>query len=172
MAVGLNTMVQFTSKHLSKQVKIPDSYNSGINTLESTIVFVDICGAMKQIQVKWNKVSPADLSSAASAQFFAFSKNNDVFVVDKVGNDCLFTKIIQTSANFNRSIYEMDIWVGRVTENVENVNYDSELLMDILAWSAKVQMEAEEDRLIKLKAAADNKITKRTRLRMLASIAQ
>jgi hypothetical protein len=128
---------------------------------------------MKQIQVKWNKVSPAELSSTYSAQYFAFSRNNEVLLVDEIGNDCLFTKIIQTSASYNRSIYDMDIWVGSIESGVNNLNssFDSTDFMDVLAWSANVQLQEAEKDQIKLKEEENKNISKRTRLRMLASIA-
>ena len=128
---------------------------------------------MKQIQVNWNKVSPADLSSTFCAQFFAFSKNNEVLLVDEVKEECLFTKVIQASAGRSKSLYDMDIWVGSIENGRNNINrnFDSKDLMDILKWSAKVQLLEVEEEKAKLKKAEDQKITKRTRLRMLASIA-
>lgn len=128
---------------------------------------------MKQIQVNWNKVSPADLSSTFCAQFFAFSKNNEVLLVDEVNEECLFTKVIQASAGRSKSLYDMDIWVGSIENGRNNINenFDSKELMDVLEWSAKVQLLEAEQEKEKLKKAEDQKITKRTRLRMLASIA-
>ncbi len=128
---------------------------------------------MKQIQVNWNKVSPADLSSTFCAQFFAFSKNNEVLLVDEVNEECLFTKVIQASAGRSKSLYDMDIWVGSIESGRNNINenFDSKELMDVLEWSAKVQLLEAEQEKEKLKKAEDQKITKRTRLRMLASIA-
>ena len=98
---------------------------------------------MEQIKVKWNKVSPADLSSTYCAQYFAFSKNNEVFHVNEVENKCLFTKVIQACANYSNSLYDMDIWVGYVTEGMGRFEayLDSEDMIDLLEWSAKKQLE-------------------------------
>ena len=128
---------------------------------------------MNQIQVKWNKISPADLSSTFCAQFFAFSRNSELLLIEEVKGDCLFTKIIQSSANFCRSIYEMDIWVGSIENGGNNLNENIEThdIMDVLAWSAKVQMQDEKLHQLKFKEEEEQKISKRTRLRMLASIA-
>lgn len=128
---------------------------------------------MKQIQVKWNKVNPADLSSTYCAHFFALSKNSEVFFVDEIGKSCLFTKIIQATASYNHSIYDMDIWVGSVEGGVSNfdTNFDSTDFMDVLAWTVRVQLEETEMQQFKLKEEENHKISKRTRLRMLASIA-
>ena len=98
---------------------------------------------MKNIKVKWKKVSPADISSTCCAQFFAFSKGNKVFLINEVNNECLFTRIIMTSASLSYSIYDIDIWVGYVTEGMDN--FDANLkphdLLEVLEWSAKLQLQ-------------------------------
>jgi len=94
-------------------------------------------------------------------------------LVDEVNEECLFTKVIQASAGRSKSLYDMDIWVGSIESGRNNINenLDSKELMDVLEWSAKVQLLEAEQVKEKLKKAENQKITKRTRLRMLASIA-
>jgi hypothetical protein len=128
---------------------------------------------MKQIQINWNKVSPADLSSTNSAQFFAFAKNDTVVLVDEIKNECLFTKVIQASVDFSQSLYDLDIWVGSIDSGLNNFssNLDVKDVMGILEWSAKVQLQEAAQERIKLQEQENQKLSKRTRLRMLASIA-
>ncbi len=119
-----------------------------IYTLEIRVMFIDLCLSklfkqMKNIKVKWNKVSPADISSTSSAQYFAFSKRNNVFLINEVNKECLFTKIIMASASLSHSIYDMDIWVGYVVKGMDSFNntiQQKEMIED-LEWVAKVQLE-------------------------------
>ncbi|MFT5820889.1 MAG: hypothetical protein ACI8ZM_002137 [Crocinitomix sp.] len=128
---------------------------------------------MKQIQVNWNKVSPADLSSTNSVQFFALAKNDNIVLVDELKDECLFTKVIQASVDYSRSLYDLDIWVGSIESGLNNfnVNLDFNDMKDILAWTAKTQLNEAAQGRIKLKEEESQKVSKRTRLRMLASIA-
>lgn len=98
---------------------------------------------MNQIKVKWNKVSPADLSSTCCAQYFAFSRNDEVFHINEVNQKCLFTKVIQASANYSCSIYDLDIWVGYVTEGLglSKTPVNAEELLGVLEWTAKIQLQ-------------------------------
>lgn len=116
---------------------------------------------MKQIKVKWNKVNPAELSATCCAQYFAFSKGQEILLISDVDKECLFTKVIQASANFNYSIYDIDIWVGYVYEGKEhfNGNLGSIDMMEILEWSANSQLQEE---------AGLNIVSKRMQLRQLA----
>ena len=97
---------------------------------------------MRQIKLKWNKISPADLSSTCCAQYYAFAKQNTILHIDNVNNKCLFTTVIQATANLSVSIYDLEIWVGYITEgaNLLNTNFDPEDVMDLLEWSAKSQL--------------------------------
>lgn len=99
---------------------------------------------MKQMQVKWKKISPADLSSTCCAQYFAFSNNNRFFSFNEVGKDCLFTKIIMTAANLSYSLYDVDIWVGFANCQSENttLKMDSDEMLGILEWSVRMNPEA------------------------------
>lgn len=99
---------------------------------------------MKQMKVKWKKISPADLSSTCCAQYFAFSKNNRFFSFNEVEKGCLFTKIIMTAANLSYSLYDVDIWVGFANCQSENkaLKMDSDDMLGILEWSVKMNPEA------------------------------
>ncbi|NOQ72449.1 MAG: hypothetical protein GQ574_10635 [Crocinitomix sp.] len=128
---------------------------------------------MKQIQVNWNKVSPADLSSTNAVQFFALAKNDKVVLVNEIKDECLFTKVIQTAVDFSQSIYDLDIWVGSIDNGLNNFNENLDIkdVMEILEWTAKNQLHEAAQEKLNLKMVEDQKISKRTKLRMLASIA-
>ncbi len=63
-------------------------------------------------RIEWKRVSPADLSLACSADYFAFIKSGRIVLVNELDTTCVFTKIILTSASLNYSLYEIDIWLG------------------------------------------------------------
>lgn len=67
------------------------------------------------MKVEWKKVNPADLSVTCCADYFALSTNNHSLLVSDLDHKCTFTAVIQASANFNLSIYQMEIWVGYCT---------------------------------------------------------
>ncbi len=92
---------------------------------------------MKRINVKWDKVNPAELSSMECAQYFAFSKGKEVFLINEVDKKCLFTKVIQACANLSHSLYEIEIWAGYTPKGMNNFNSNSRDDKKVLEWSAK-----------------------------------
>jgi len=94
-------------------------------------------------------------------RYFALSKGSEILLIDEVGKECLFTKVIQTTASFSYSIYAIDIWVGFVQEGFEhlNKNLNSSDMIEILEWSAKSQLQEENELHI---------VSKRMQLRQLA----
>jgi hypothetical protein len=108
--------------------------------------------SMQNISVKWIRVSPAELSTTCCGQFFAFSKNDNILYFSAMDKNCFFTKVIQTCAVTNTSIYEIDIWIGYLVDNdlsSVSLNYDSEELKNQLTKRFKLNDNEDEmyDRL-------------------------
>lgn len=109
--------------------------------------------SMQSVKVKWKRISPVELSTTCCGQFFAISKNERVVYFSVMDQNCFFTKVIQTCATTNVSIYEIDIWIGYLMNdnlNLASLNYDSEELKNQLAQRFKVN-DREDDLYYRLK---------------------
>ncbi len=112
-----------------------------LKLVQSLQIFVEIFMSMQNISVKWIRISPAELSTTCCGQFFAFSKNDNIVYFSVMDKNCFFTKVIQTCAVANLSIYEVDIWIGYLVDNelsLATLNYDSEELKNQLTKRFKV----------------------------------
>ncbi len=108
--------------------------------------------SMQNISVKWIRISPAELSTTCCGHFFAFSKDDNIVYFSAMDKNCFFTKVIQTCAVSNVSIYEVDIWIGYLVDKELSpalFNYDSEELKSQLTKRFKVNDREDEmyDRL-------------------------
>lgn len=63
-------------------------------------------------RIYWKKLNPAALSTSCCAQYLKFELNGTVIHEEELNESCMFTRVIQIAASFNRSIYELEIWGG------------------------------------------------------------
>lgn len=70
-------------------------------------------------KIEWKRVSPADLSGICCAEYFAFLRGGRILLINELNTKCMFTKVIQTCANLNYSLYEIDIWIGYKLKDLE-----------------------------------------------------
>ncbi len=97
---------------------------------------------MEQINIKWKKVSPADLSSINDVDYFALYKNNQIYCVHLVRHKCLFTEVILASAEYQNSLYEMEIWVGSLSnEKKKDDELNFETIQRTLQQTRKLSAE-------------------------------
>lgn len=72
---------------------------------------------MKMLNLNWKKINPAEIDYIPAVCYFAFAKNNQVLHVEEALEINLFTQMLMSAIPKCLSIYEMEIWVGQVSNS-------------------------------------------------------